>query len=88
MRTTVRIDDSLLRELKEFAQREGLSLTKLLNRVLRRGMNGLKGEGKASRPYREKTFSIGQPAVNLDKALTLAASLEDDEVREKLDRRK
>lgn len=84
----MRIDDALLRELKELAQREGLSLTKLLNRVLRHGMSGLKDEGKASRPYREKTFSIGPPSVNLDKALMLAASLEDDEVREKLDRRK
>jgi hypothetical protein len=38
MRTTVRIDDDLLRELKDRAHREDISLTKLLDRVIRQGM--------------------------------------------------
>jgi len=88
MRTTVQIDDDLLRDLKEQAHREGTSLAKLINRVLRQGMNALPQANKPSRPYREKTFRMGEPNVNLDKALALSASLEDDEVREKLARRK
>jgi len=69
MRTTVRIDDDLLRDLKQQAQREGTSLAKLLNRVLRRGMSALSRQTKPVRPYREKTFRMGRPKVDLDKAL-------------------
>jgi hypothetical protein len=88
MRTTVQIDDELLRRLKEQAHREGTSLAKLINRVLRCGIAALRQGKKPSRPYREKTFSMGEPKVPLDKALALAAALEDEEVREELARRK
>jgi hypothetical protein len=88
MRTTVRIDDDLMRELNEKAHQEGLSLTRLINRVLRQGMGVLRQATKPVRPYREKTFRMGQPRVDLTKAIALAASLEDSEVREKLARRK
>ncbi len=88
MRTTVRIDDDLLRDLKEQAHREGMSLAKLVNRVLRQGMNASRTEAKPARPHREKTFHMGQPTWNLDKALALAAAMEDDEILQKLMRRK
>ena len=32
-----------------------------------------------SRPYREKAFHMGEPKAPIDKALALAASLEDEE---------
>jgi len=88
MRTTVRIDDDLMQSLKALAHREGTSLAKLVNRVLRRGMSAQLQSGRPAHPFREKAFAMGEPRVNLDKALELAASLEDDEVREKLARRK
>jgi hypothetical protein len=77
MRTTLRIDDDLLRELKRRAASESLSLSKLLNCVLRQGL--------ASKPikrvrYREKVFSMGPPLINLDKALALAAAEEDEHI--------
>ncbi len=70
------------------AEREGLSLTRLVNRVLRQGMSIVRQAGKPSRPYREKTFRMGLPRVDLTKALALAASLEDFEVRDELARRR
>ena len=88
MRTTVRIDDDLLRSLKERAHREGTSLTKLINRVVRQGLSGIEQAKPLSRRYREKTFPMGEPRQSLDKALALAAYLEDEETREKLARRK
>lgn len=88
MRTTVPIDDDLLRDLKEQAHREGTSLARLINRVLRAGLDASRQAKPPDRPYREKTYNMGEPRVNLDKALALAASLEDDETREKLARRK
>jgi len=84
----VRIDDDLMRELKERAHAEGTSLTKLVNSALRNGMRKTRGASQAVRSYREKTFRMGEPTVNLDKSLALAASLEDEEVRAELARRK
>jgi len=88
MRTTVQIDDDLLRDLKEQAHREGTSLARLINRVLRVGMSASQRANKPVRPYREKAFRMGEPTVNLDKALAMAAASEDEGVREKLARRK
>lgn len=88
MRTTVQIDDDLHRELKERAHSEGTSLARLVNRVLRQGMAAARQASKPDHPYREKTHSMGRPKVNLDKALALAAALEDEELIEKLTRRK
>ena len=88
MRTTVQIDDDLIHELKERAHLEGVSLARLINRTLRHGISAMGQHSKLRRPYREKTFPMGEPKVNLDKALALAASLEDEETQEKFARRK
>ena len=88
MRTTIRIDDDLLRDLKGRAQKERTSLTKLVNRVLRQGMRVLDRTRQSRRPHREKTYAMGEPKCDLDKAIALAATLEDEEVLAKLARRK
>jgi hypothetical protein len=88
MRTTVRIDDHLMRDLRERAHREGTSLAKLINRLLQQAMRATREESAPVPPFREKTFPMGEPRLNLDKAIGLAASLEDEEVREELARRK
>ena len=82
------IDEDLLRSLKEEAQREGTSMAKLVNHVLRRGLAVSREARKTVRPYREKTFPMGPPKVPLDKALALAAALEDEEIQQKPSRRK
>ena len=88
MRTTVRIDDSLLGELKNEARREGLSLTKLIQRVLCRGLAAIRQERRPAGDYRETTFAMGQPRMNLDRAVGLAAALEDEQILRKLAERK
>ena len=85
MRITVRIDDDLLRELKHRAAAQKVSLTALLNRVLRQG---LAAKPARRAPYREKVFSLGTPLINVDKALALAATEEDEQVLRKLAARK
>ena len=84
MKTTIQIDDDVLRDLKEEAHREGTSLAKLVNRMLRRGMSPSRQEDKPARPYRQKTYPMGPPKVDLDKALALAAAMEDEETLRKL----
>lgn len=80
MRTTVRLDDELLERLKAQAQKERVSLTRLINRTLKVGLQ----VGRARRPkrpfYRERAQALGAPRVSLDKALALAAALEDEDI--------
>ncbi len=88
MRSTVRIDDDLMVALKARASEEGISLTRVLNRVLRVGMAAPKRGRSEARPYRQRTFAMGQPLIDLDKALALSDRLEEEEAARKLSLRK
>jgi hypothetical protein len=86
MRTTVTLDPDLAAKLKGIARERGISFKQVLNTNVRRG---LESETAAVKPYRLPTRRLGvRPGVDLDKALGLAADLEDAEIRRKLDLRK
>ncbi len=80
MRTTVRVDDELLEQLKAQARQENVSLTRLLNRTLKAGLQAGGARRRKKPIYRERAHSLGTPRVALDKALALAAVLEDEEI--------
>lgn len=84
MRTTVRIDDDVLRALKKRAQQEKTSLTTLMNLLLRKGLLPADAPKAHKKPYREKTYSLGVPTVDLTKALAIAAALENEEILRKM----
>lgn len=87
MRTTVTLDPDVAAKLKQEARERGVSFKEALNSSVRRGLSG--GRGAASRPYRVPTRRLGaRPGVDLDRALSLAAGLEDAEVVRKLSLRK
>ena len=88
MRSTVRIDDDLMIELKARAHAESISLTRMLNRTLRAGLVQRRPDGPPARRFKQKTASMGRPTVDLDKALALVARLEDEETARKLALRK
>jgi len=88
MRTTIRIDDELLGKLKDEARKQNLSLTRLVDRTLRAGMQATRAPRQPRRRYRELTHSMGTPNVSLDKALALAGVLEDREILRKMMLRK
>ena len=88
MRTTIRIEDELLERLKEQALRENVSLTNLVNRTLRAGLQRPRVSPRRRSQYREKTYSMGAPRFDADKALALAAGLEDEEAIRKMALRK
>jgi hypothetical protein len=78
----------LLGRLKREAERTRATFRETLERVLRLGLARLHPEDVPV-PYRCPTFSMGFPPVpNLDKALQLAARLDDEEVIHKLELRK
>jgi hypothetical protein len=87
MRTTVDIEPGILKRLRQEALRRRVPFKHLLNRLLRQGLEA----PPAGRParYRCPTFAMGSPArLNLDKALDIAAALEDDETLRELELRK
>lgn len=88
MRSTVRIDDDLLTALKEEARRQGTSLTRMLNRALRAGLHASRHVPERKRRFRQETVALGEPRVDLDKALGIAATLEDEATLQKAALRK
>lgn len=84
MRTTVRIADDVLRELKDRAHREDTSLTKLLDRILRLGLRGDERRSLKKRPYREKTHDMGPPRFDVTQASAIADALEDEAIIERM----
>ncbi|MEO1303121.1 MAG: hypothetical protein AAFV36_08060 [Myxococcota bacterium] len=87
MRSTVNIDEDLMKELRARAHRENVSLTRMLNRLLRAGMYPERARSTAE-DYVEETYAMGEPSVPLEKALSVAAALEEDETVRKLAMRK
>ncbi len=88
MRTTLTIDDDLLRELKHKALNVGLPLKEIVNKALRAGLQDI-DKPKPYKPYKCKTFSLGYPPrADLDHALDLAEHLESEEIARKLSLRK
>jgi hypothetical protein len=79
VRTTVTLAPDV-RALVERRMRErGITFGDALNGALREAL--APGDGEA---FATPTFSMGEPAVPLDKALRLAAELEDDELVRRL----
>lgn len=86
MRTTVTLDDDVATALKRLARERGVPFKAILNSTLRRG---LASPGQAAEPYRTPTRDLGlRPGVDLDRALGLAAALEDEAIVDKLELRK
>lgn len=81
MRTTLRIDDDLFRELKKRASTEGLTLSELVNLALRQS---LASEKRPRRVFRQKTRDLGRPSFDVTKANAVAAALEDEAILRKL----
>ena len=68
-----------MEELKSTARREKLSMTRTLNELLRAGLRARQSRTpRRGRRFKQTTHALGVPRVDLDKALALAARLEDE----------
>lgn len=67
MRTTVRLDEALMKEVKQYAAERGITLTKAIEESLREKL-ARAAVVKAGKPFEPITYSGGglQPGVNLD----------------------
>lgn len=87
MRTTLTIDDQVAAELKRVAHESGKSFKQVVNDALRAG---LQPASSVSARYHLEPASMGNPnpGFNLNKALDLASSLEDEVLVQELEQRK
>jgi hypothetical protein len=88
MRTTLTLDDDLAAALREKAHRTRRPFKAVVNETLRAGLSSRRK--RDARPYRLMPRSLGGvvPGFDLDKALRLADTLEDEAVVRKLELRK
>lgn len=82
MRTTVTLDPDVGALLQKAMEERGVSFKHALNDAVRSGLI-------SERPvFVQRTASLGEPRVDLTKALDVAAALEDDALTDKLEMRK
>jgi hypothetical protein len=84
MRTTITLEPDVEALIKKVMRERGVSFKEAVNQALRKAL----ATGTGGEPYRTQTFQMGAPRVPLDRALQVAADLEDDEIVRKLDLRK
>lgn len=86
MRTTVTLDPDVEALLRKAMRERGWSFKVALNLAVRAGLST---GSPAARGFRQKTYAMGfHPELGWDKALALAAALEDEEIARKLSLRK
>lgn len=82
MRTTVTLDPDVERLVKTAMRQRDASFKEVVNDSLRQALGS--GALPVREPYRQPTFSMGRPLVDLTKATALAADLEDQTLIERL----
>jgi hypothetical protein len=85
MRTTVTADPDVEKLLRRAVRETGGSFNRVLNDALRAGLLSIRGQAlKADKPFRQRTFDMGAPLVDLTKANALIGELEDQEIIAKM----
>lgn len=76
MRTTVTLDADTEAALRARMAEQGISFKQALNDAIRAGLLARSSNDR----FTTQTASMGAPVVNLNRALALAADLEDEEL--------
>jgi len=75
MRTTVTLDPDVEVLVRQAMRERGLSFKQALNQAVRAGMANASDAG--AEPFRQRSFGLGRPRIDLTKALSLAGELDD-----------
>ena len=75
MRTTITLDPDTEALLRKRMTERGVSFKQAVNDAIRAGLQPARRSS-----FRTPTAALGQPTVSLDRALSLAADLEDEEL--------
>jgi hypothetical protein len=84
MRTTVTLDPDVDALVKRAQAQRGVTFKQAVNEGLRRGLQ----PARQKKPYRLKPAAMGEPLVPLEKALQIAAEMEDEAIVEKMRQRR
>lgn len=76
MRTTVTLDPDVEALLREAMRESGHNFKQALNAAIRRGLV----QRDNATPFRQRSFELGKPRVDITKALALAGELDDQRV--------
>lgn len=79
MRTTVTLDPDVEALLKKQMKERGLTFKQAVNDAIRAGL-----DRRARKPFRTPTFDMGPARFPIEKALHLAAELEDQDIIRKM----
>ena len=80
MRTTLTLEPDVALLLKKEMDARDITFKEAVNTAIRRGLDSRRGP----RRFRQKTYNLGVPLVDVTKALQLAAQMEDEVILEKL----
>ncbi len=88
MRTTIDLDEALLKRLRDDAHRQGVPFRTLLHRVIQRGLRA--ATNAAPTTYKLPSVSMGKvrEGVDLAKSLQLSAALGDEQIIREISARK
>jgi hypothetical protein len=76
MRTTLTIDDDVAVQLERLRRARKASFRDLVNDALRRGLRDMAAPAKKRKPFRTRTFHMGEPLINIDNTAEALAYLE------------
>jgi hypothetical protein len=77
MRTTVTLDPDVESMLRKEVRRRGEPFKQVLNNAIR---TGLRDTGRRDEAFEPLVFDMGRPWLDLTKAASLAADMEDEEL--------
>ena len=84
VRTTITLDDDTAALLQQHMRRRGLTLKQAVNDALRQAL----GTAGPRPTFVTRAVDMGEPVLPMDRALALAADLEDEELLRKAAQRK
>ena len=84
VRTTVTLEPDVDALIKRTQSQQGMTFKQVVNEGLRRGLQPKRHQ----KPYRIKPAAMGEPLVATEKALQVAAEMEDEAITEKVRQRR
>jgi plasmid stability protein len=75
VRITIRLDDDVASSLRQLARREGRSLSRVVNDLLRAGLRTVRSEHRPA-PYEPTTFDSGRPRIDVTDVVMAAEQLD------------